>query len=79
MSDSEQALKVIIFLVLDNQIFMLLAQKLAYILPNAFPMLTTALKIALRNFQKIVCTPSSTSVVWPWAWLQPGSSAFCVA
>lgn len=27
-------------------------------------MLTTALKIALRNFQKIVCTPSSTSVVW---------------
>jgi len=29
-----------------------LAQKLAYIFPNAFPMLTTALKIALRNFQK---------------------------
>lgn len=29
-----------------------LAQKLANILPNAFTMLTTALKIALRNFQK---------------------------
>lgn len=29
-----------------------MAQKLAYIFPNAFPMLTTALKIALRNFQK---------------------------